>query len=271
MHRLLLLTLFCGLGTSSLNGAVVGALNGTGVIDLVDMTTNTDVSSGNLPFSSDSLAVDSIGNFYSAAPNGTIFHLTSVVPVPVGFTSYQQIGDLDHATGGLWGYDNATTDLFFFDLGSTSVTYSAPLAALSAHTITGVAYQISSGSVFLSGYQNSNPDELFRVDFTPTPSVSLIGTMTHSDSFSYISDIEFDANGTLHAMTWFHRHFYTVDTSTAALGLLSVGPHRDATALAIQDIPEGSQIGAVLSLVFAGCGLGWARCRSSQETPVVST
>jgi hypothetical protein len=57
------------------------------------------------------------------------------------------------------------------------------------------------------------------------------------DVVSYFSDIEFDATGTLYAMSWFHRYFYTVSTTSAATSWLSIGPHHDFTAMAFA-VPE---------------------------------
>jgi hypothetical protein len=152
-----------------------------------------------------------------------------------------QIADLDWAGNGLWGYSNASTELFFFDLGASSVTYAATLtlpASLPAGAIvTGVAHQAGSGDIFLSAHDGLNNDMLLRVPAASNVA-QLVGALAHGDSFSYISDIDFDATGTLHAMTWFHRWFYSVSPATAATSFISAGPHRDATALALTPVPE---------------------------------
>lgn len=51
-------------------------------------------------------------------------------------------------------------------------------------------------------------------------------------------------------MSFYHRYFYTVSTSTAATSFVSAGPHRDTTAMALNPVPEP---GAVIVLV-AGLG-----------------
>jgi hypothetical protein len=151
-----------------------------------------------------------------------------------------QIADLHWSGGGLWGYSNATQELFYFDLGTASVTYavalSLPVSRSPAAVVTGVAHQAGSGDTFLSAYDGP-VDLLLRVP-AASASALLVGSMTHGDSFSHISDIEFDASGTLVAMTWFHRWFYSVDPATAATTLMSIGPHRDSTAMALMPVPE---------------------------------
>jgi hypothetical protein len=69
-----------------------------------------------------------------------------------------------------------------------------------------------------------------------------------------VSDIDFDpSTGTLHAMTWFHRWFYSVDPTTAATAFVSAGPHRDATGMALPAIPEpGTLALTLLGLVGIG-------------------
>jgi len=241
-----------------------GVVDGLGQIDLVDPATNADMPFGNPPFSTDSLAVDPAGNFYSADAFGVLFQITGTGLIPVGPTIRTQIADLDYAPGGLWGYSNASQELFFFDLGTLTVSYSATLATLASYTITGVAHQASTGDVFLSGNLGLNTDELFQVDLLPVPSVSLIGSLLHADASSYVSDIDFDGAGMLLAMTWFHRHFYAVNPATAATAPLSVGPHRDATALAINEVPEPAALVPAAVALSAGMWLArWRRSRNS--------
>jgi hypothetical protein len=209
-------------------------------IDLVNVANNAEAAASSTVFPSDSLAVTPGGTLFSADGGGNLWNVTGP-PIPVGPTMRTQIADLDWAGNGLWGYSNASTELFFFDLGASSITYAATLtlpASLPAGAIvTGVAHQTGSGDVFLSAHDGLNNDVLLRVPASSTVA-QLVGGMAHGDSFSYISDIDFDATGTLHAMTWFHRWFYTVSPATAATGFVSVGPHRDATALALTPVPE---------------------------------
>lgn len=208
-------------------------------LQLVNVATNTDSSLWSTPFATDSLAIDLGGSLYSADPNGVIFNVTSAIATPVGPTGFTQVGDLDFAPGGLWGFSNANQRLFFFDLGTTSVTYSVNLSSFASSTVTGVAFDPFSGSVFLSANTGFNSDQLFMVASAAT-SASLVGNMVHADALSYISDIDFDGAGTLYAMTWFHRDFYSVNPSNGATSLISNGPHRDVTGLAIDAsvVPE---------------------------------
>ncbi len=213
---------------------VVGANN---AIELVDVATNADVSAGATIFPTDSLAIAPSGTLYSADPNGVLFNVTGP-NFPVGPTGFTQIGDLDYAPNGLWGFSNQAQTLFFYDLTLNTVTSSLTDPALSAYTITGVAHRASDGSIFLSGYDTTLVDWLFQIAPSAT-SAALVGSLAHGDGASYVSDIDFDASsGMLHAMTWFHRWFYTVDPATAATAFVSSGPHRDATGMALPAIPE---------------------------------
>lgn len=210
---------------------------------LVDLASNSAAAAGSTPFASDSLAVTPAGALYSADPGGVVWNVTAA-PFPAGATQRTQIADLDWAaggpSGGLWGYSNASQELFFFDLGSGSVTYAAVLtlpAPLSpAAVVTGVAHAAGSGDVFLSAYDGP-ASVLLRVPAAAS-SALWVGTLAHGDGASYVADIDFDAAGTLYAMTWFHRHIYTVDPATAITAGLSVGPHSDSTALALLPVPE---------------------------------
>ena len=202
----------------------------------VNVPTNAELPLVNNPFMSDSLAQSPAGTLYSANSSGVILNVTTG-PIPVGPTLRSQIADLVYGNGGLWGYSNLSKELFFFDLGTSSVTYAQTLIGTSTYTITGVAYQASTGDVYLSGNTGPNTaDMLLHVANSTSTAVS-VGAMTNGDAFSYFSDIEFDATGTLYAMSWFHRYFYTVSTTSAATSLVSTGPHRDVTAMAFA-VPE---------------------------------
>lgn len=205
----------------------------------VNVPTNAELPIVNNPFMSDSLAQSSAGTLYSADPSGVIWNVTTV-PIPVGPTSRSQIADLVYGNGGLWGYSNMSQELFFFDLGTSNVTYAQTLIGTSAYTITGVAYQASTGDIYLNGNTGLNTDTLLHVANSSSTAVS-VGAMTNLDAFSYFSDIEFDATGTLYAMSWYHRWFYTVSTTNAATSFVSTGPHRDVTAMAFA-VPEPSSV-----------------------------
>jgi PEP-CTERM motif len=215
-------------------------LNTNQTIDLVNLGSNLGGTVSGAVFPGDSLAVSPAGTLYVADQGGNLWDVTAG-PIPVGPTGRTQIGDLDWDAGGLWGYSNATGELFFFDLGTSAVTSAVtltlPVALPVSALITGVAFQPGTGDVFLSARDGLNNDSLLRVPAASSTAL-LVGGMAHGDSFSYISDIDFDASGTLVAMTWFHRWFYGVSTVTAATTLISVGPHRDSTGLALLPVPE---------------------------------
>jgi hypothetical protein len=242
-RRAVPLALLAALACSAwpLQAAPMGwVMNTNQSIEWVDLATNIDTPAGSSFFPSDSLAVSPTNILYAADPVGVLWDVTGP-PIPVGPTQRTQIADLDWAAGGLWGYSNGSQELFFFDLGSSSVTYAAPLtlpASLSAATVvTGVAYQSASGDVFLSAYDGPNNDLLLRVPQSSSTAL-LVGSLLHGDNFSHVSDIDFDPTGTLVAMTWFHRWFYSVNPATAATGFISAGPHRDSTGLALSPVPE---------------------------------
>lgn len=236
-----------GAGLASFGAAapLAWVLNTNTTLDVVNAATNADIPYGNTPWTSYSLARSSGGQLYSADSLGVIWDVTGP-PIPVGPTGYTQIADLDWASNGLWGFDNATSDLFFFDLGLFSVTYSANITLPGSGTITGVAHEASTGDIYLCGNNGLNNDKLLRIANSTTTAV-MVGSMANGDAFSYFSDIDFDASGTLYAVSWFHRYFYTVSTTTGATAFVSAGPHRDVTAMALNPVPEPASF-AVLGL-----------------------
>lgn len=253
--RLLLLLAVASAFVSAQASPASYVLNTNTTIEKVDVPTNTDSPFSTTPFQSDSLAISPSGILYSADPAGVLWNVTGA-PQPVGPTGFAQVGDLDYAPNGLWGFSNATQTLFFFDLGSLSVTSTATFSALSSLTVTGVAHQASSGSIFLSARNGLNNDFLYQVP-SSLSTVNLIGATSIGDSSSYISDIDFDASGNLLAMTWFHRYYYTVSTTTAATSLISAGPHRDTTGMALEPVPEP----AGYVVLVAGIAALARRCR----------
>lgn len=209
----------------------------------VDAATNAELAIPSNPFQSDSIALAPGGQLYSADTSGNIFDVT-VAPIPVGPTLRTGIADLDYANNGLWGFSNASRELFFFDLGSSAVTYSQVISGTGTLTMTGVAYEPSTGDVYLSGYGALNTDQLFRVPASSS-SATLVGAMPNGDAFSYFADIDFGPSGTLYAMSFYHRYFYSVSTTTGATTLLSTGPHRDTTAMALDPVPEPATLGVM--------------------------
>ncbi len=238
MRRLLWICLPLACTSTAVAAPTAWELNSNLTIDAVNVANNNEVLYNNTIFPSDSLARDASGNLYSASPAGNLFDVTGP-PIPVAPLGRTQIGDLGYANGGLWGFSNANQELFFFDLTSLTVTYSVLLPALINETVTGVAPQASTGDVYLSGHTGLNTDKLIKVPASSnTP--SLVGPMVIGDMFSYLADIEFDSTGTLYGMTFYHREFYTISTLTGATTLVSVGPHRDTTAMALTPaaVPE---------------------------------
>ncbi len=211
----------------------------------VDMATQSEPLMFTTGMPSESLAVSIGGTQYFADPVGNLWTPTSSGSIPAGSLGIGQIGDLDWANNGLWGFSNASQSLFFYDLGSASITASYSIASLSALTVTGVAFRPSDSSIFLSARQGLNNDFLFQVP-TASSTANLIGMMPISDAFSYVADIDFDPTGALYAVSFFHRDFYSVDVSTAATTFISAGPHRDVFAMALNpsSVPEpGTVIG----------------------------
>lgn len=244
----------CVLASSpALAAQPVWALNYNQAINVVNAANNAELPFIPSPVVSDSLAADPAGVLYVADAAGTIFSVQG--SMPLGNTGSTQIADLCYASGGLWGFSNAGNTVFFFDLGSASVTYSLAITSgLGANSITGIARNPFTGDLYLSGNTglsntSSTFDSLFLLDLN-LASASLVGNLAHSDTGSYISDIEFNATGTLLAMTWFHRYFYSVNPADATTTLLSVGPHRDVTGFAVEptDVPEAGTWAAGLVL-----------------------
>lgn len=253
MVKLLVPLLVLALSAGSVQAAPITATLNTNMTRYrVNVPTNAELPLVNNPFQSDSLAQSATGILYSVDSTGVIWDVTTV-PIPVGPTLQSQVADLVYGNGGLWGYSNASQELFFFDLGTSNVTYAQPLIGTSTYTVTGVAWQASTGDVYLSGNTGLNTDTLLRVPNASTSAV-VVGAMANSDAASYFSDIEFDAAGTLYAMSWYHRWFYTVSTSNGATSFVSIGPHRDVTAMAFA-VPEPTSLlglvwGALLLLRF---------------------
>ena len=237
------------LASPGLSAPIAYELNFNTSIYRVNAANNNEIFYGNAPFISDSLAMSPALSLYSADANGVLWDITAA-PIPVGPTGFTQIADLDWANNGLWGFSNPGSSLFFFDLGLNTVTYSAAITGLGAATVTGVAYDATTGDIYLSGNTGLNTDQLLRIPFSTTSAVT-IGLMPISDAFSYIADIDFDgATGNLYAMSFYHREFYTVNTLNGATTFLSTGPHRDTTAMALNPVPEP----ATLALSLLGMG-----------------
>lgn len=234
-------------------------LNFNTTLDVVNVANNAEAPYGTTPFQSDSLAMSPSAALYSADAAGNLWDVTAA-PIPVGPTGRTQIGDLDYANNGLWGYSNASQELFFFDFGSASTTYSQVITLPTGSIVTGVAYQPSSSDIFLSANSGLNTDVLYRVPTFAT-SATLIGSMAIGDAFSYVSDIDFEPSGSLVAMTFYHRWFYTVSPTTGATTFISAGPHRDTTAMALAPVPEPASAGMLLGGLMA---IGWRVRRRAQ-------
>ena len=248
MKRLSALLLVAVGATSALASPFAATLNTNMTRYRVNVANNAEVPLGTNPFMSDSLAMGATGTLYSADSLGVIWDVSGA-PIPVGPTGKTQIGDLVAGNNGLWGFSNFNQELFFFDFGTSSVTYAQSINGVGGFTITGVAYQGSTGDVYLSGNIGLNTDTLFHVMNSST-SATAVGAMNNGDGVSYFSDIEFDASGTLYAMSWYHRWFYSVSTVNANTSFVSAGPHRDVTAMALP-VPEPSAfVGIVVCFSF---------------------
>jgi hypothetical protein len=258
MRRLALLALGSALAGFGYASPTCWELNANLTIDLVNVANNNETLFNTTPFASKSLARKPSGVLLSADNAGNLWNVTGP-PIPVGSIGKQQIGDLDYGVGGLWGFSNFSKELFFYDLTTLTVTYSQAFSLPSTAEVTGVAYQPSTGDVYLSAFTSLNNDFLLHVPaFSST--MTNIGPMNNGDAFSYFSDIDFDTSGNLVGMTFFHRYFYDINTSNAATSLLSVGPHRDTTAFALDPVPEPASL-----IVFGAGAVGLLRRRRAQS------
>jgi len=248
-----------GLTTFAFGAPFVPIANSNWTIESVDVPTNSGVIVTNLTFPTNSLALSPAGALYVADPAGNLWDVTGP-PIPAGSIGMADIGDLDWSANGMWGFSNATSDLFFFDVGSMTVTYSQGLTVPVGLSVSGVAHQDSTGDTYLSAFDAGLNSYLFK-NPSSSATLNLVGTMSHSDAGSYISDIEFDAGGILRGVTWFHRHLLTINPTSAATSTISVGPHRDSTAFAMNPVPEPSTIVAI-ALCLHGLG---RRKRSSKS------
>ncbi len=242
MRNAFVLLLGC-VGAQAMAAPFVRVANSNWTIELVNVATNSGVPIVSLSFPTNSLAVAPSGALYVADPVGNLWDVAGA-PIPAGSTGRADIGDLDWSGTGMWGFSNATSELFFFDTGSSSVTYSQGLSLPSGLSVSGVAHQDSTGDTYLSAFDAGLNTYLFK-NPASSASLNLIGTMLHTDAASYVADIEFDAAGTLYGVTWFHRHFLTVNPLTAATSTVSAGPHRDSTAFALRPVPEPASIFAL--------------------------
>jgi hypothetical protein len=262
LHRSLLPVAYLSLAVTLNAAPDVWSVSANMNIFQVDAATNTETPFIPSPVISDSLAADFSGVLYVTSSTGTI---QAVQGGPAWPTVYSQIADLYFVPGGLWGFSDASDTLFFFDLNTTTVTSSVNITSgLSGYTVTGVTRQASTGDFFLSANTGPNADFLLKLDLSAF-SASVVGAMSHTDATSYISDIEFLPDGSLLAMTWFHRHFLTVNPANGATTFLSSGPHRDANGLAVDPnpVPEAGTCAAAMGLVGAATVMGWRRRRDA--------
>lgn len=258
MRRLAFLATGMALAAAGSASPLCWELNANLTIDMVNVANNNEVPFSTSPFQSKSLARTPTGKLLSANSAGNLWDVTGA-PIPVGVIGKQQIGDLDYGSGGLWGFSNFSKELFFYDLTTLTVTYSQAFSLPSTAEVTGVAFQPSTGDVYLSAFTSLNNDFLLHVPaFSST--MTNIGPMNNGDAFSYFSDIDFDPSGNLVGMSFFHRYFYDINTTNAATTLLSVGPHRDTTAFALDPVPEPASL-----IVFGAGAVGLLRRRRARS------
>lgn len=243
-----------GLSVMSAANPFARTLTANQQIRNVDMATQTEPLLMTTGLPSESLAMSPGGTFYIADPSGNLWTPTTSGAIPADSLSIGQIGDLDWANNGLWGFSNANQSLFFYDLGTSAITANYSIPSLSTLTVTGVAYRPTDQSIFLSARQGLNNDFLFEVPFASS-TANLIGSMPIVDAFSYVADIDFDPTGTLYAVSFYHRDYYAVNTATAATTFISTGPHRDVYAMALNPsvVPEP---GSLIALAVGAIGLG---------------
>lgn len=257
----------CWLGTALESAAapIANTLNFNQTRYRVNMATNLEIPIPGQSFYSDSLAMSPSGTLYSADASGVIWDVTGAFAIPVGPTGRTQIADLVMGSGGLWGFSNASQELFFYDLGTSSVTSAQVITGLSGHWITGVAYQMSTGDIYLCGYTGVNSDTLFHIASSATAATT-VGSMFNGETASYFVDLEFGADGSLYAVSFIYRWFYSVSTASAATTFISSGAfHRDLTAMALPvpaSVPEPTTM-AILAI--GGCMAGRNCFRRTRE------
>lgn len=251
----------CGVGVAIAGSAfctpIPYVVSMGGSIIEVDVPPNTETAYGATTFATESLGLSATGRLYSVNAAGFMYDVTNPVPILKGVVAAGMVGDLDADAFGLWAYDNAADVLFYYDEGTSVVTYYAPVSGLTGADIHGVAYDPSTGSVFLSDVNNV----LYRIVTPFVPVAVPIGTMAHLDS-GHISDIDFDpVTGDLYAMTWANRHFYKVNKLSALTSFVS-GPGTgtlDSTGMAMPVVPEPA------TLVALGGGLILALSRKNER------
>ncbi len=121
-------------------------------------------------------------------------------------------GDFDQNSGVLYAVDNDTFSVGTVDLVSGAYTQNAPLTGTSAGTVTGLAWDPTSGDWYLTV-----GNELYSLD-PDTGVATLIG----DTGLTILIDIKFDETGQLYAVDIDDDSLYAVDKTDAASSL--IGP-----------------------------------------------
>ena len=221
----------------------VTSLNG--VLLTVDAANNSPTLIGPSGLATDSRAQDINGKLWAASASGGLYQVTGSGSTLIANLPFGNIGDLDCDANGIWGYSNAASMLFYYNLTSNSVTVQTPVPSLVGKTVTGVAID-AAGQMYLSTALNN---ELYKMFNPMVPIANFIGLMPTTDN--NFGDIDFDpATGKLWGVTYNNRSWYTINTGNATTQLITptTSGVLDITGLAIPVVAPEPATWAILGL-----------------------